>query len=114
MPELEHRKEVLKKLRQQFEPIDLKQIARDWEENHPTNIAGSRKKPKSDANVTGHQVGAVFSGMPSIYRLVLVFMCSWMMLRASYGLQRTCIHEGDRRKTSSQAGEAQRAPESIR
>ncbi len=65
LPELEHRREVLKKLRQQFEPIDLKQIAREWQENHPVDAA--RKKSKLGGEVLQQEVSA-FAGMPSVYR----------------------------------------------
>ena len=68
MPELEHRREVLKKLRQQFEPIDLKQIAREWEESHP--VEASRKKSKASGNGFNNQDVSAFAGMPSVYRLV--------------------------------------------
>jgi hypothetical protein len=65
LPELEHRREVLKKLRQQFEPIDLKQIAREWHESHPVDAA--RKKSKFSGEVVQQEVSA-FAGMPSVYR----------------------------------------------
>ncbi len=66
MPELEHRREVLKKLRQQFEPIDLKQIAKEWEENHPVDAV--RKKSRMSGNGVGNQEVSAFAGMPSVYR----------------------------------------------
>jgi hypothetical protein len=69
MPELEHRREVLKKLRQQFEPIDLKQIAREWEESHPVEAA--RKKSKASGNGFNNQDVSAFAGMPSVYRSVV-------------------------------------------
>jgi hypothetical protein len=66
MPELEHRREVLKKLRQQFEPIDLKQIAKEWHENHP--VEAVHKKSKAAMNVVLNQDVSAFAGMPSVYR----------------------------------------------
>jgi hypothetical protein len=66
MPELEHRREVLKKLRQQFEPIDLKQIAKEWHENHPVDAV--RKKFKTGGNGLANQDTSAFAGLPSIYR----------------------------------------------
>jgi hypothetical protein len=66
MPELEHRREVLKKLRQQFEPIDLKQIAKEWHENHP--VEAVHKKSKAAMNVALNQDVSAFAGMPSVYR----------------------------------------------
>ena len=71
MPELEHRRQVLKKLRQQFEPMDLKQIAREWDENHPV-VEAVRKKSKMGGNA-GEGVKeefSAFAGMPSVYRCV--------------------------------------------
>ncbi len=66
MPELEHRREVLKKLRQQFEPIDLKQIAKEWDENHPVDAV--RKKFKTGGNGHANQDASAFAALPSIYR----------------------------------------------
>ena len=71
MPELEHRRQVLKKLRQQFEPMDLKQIAREWDENHPV-VEAVHKKSKMGGNA-GEGVKeefSAFAGMPSVYRFV--------------------------------------------
>jgi hypothetical protein len=66
LPELQHRREVLRKLRQQFEPIDLKQIAREWVESHPVEAA--RKKSKASENSAVNQEVSAFAGMPSVYR----------------------------------------------
>lgn len=66
MPELQHRREVLRKLRQQFEPIDLKQIAREWEENHP--VQATHKKSKASDSGAVNQENSAFAGMPSVYR----------------------------------------------
>ena len=90
MPELEHRRQVLKKLRQQFEPIDLKQIARDWEENHPAAnlpaVEAVRKRAKAGGNAGVMEEFSAFAGMPSVYR------CSRALLRCSAML---CAHRHD-------------------
>ncbi len=71
MPELEHRRQVLKKLRQQFEPIDLKQIAKEWHENHPVETV--HKNSKATINTVLNQDVSAFAGMPSVYRYILYF-----------------------------------------